>query len=106
MQFLTTWPMPTTANGATDPIYVGEGAPVTVFAFGVTGKNYIFVGSDPNELYGNHYYATNGSGGAPQPPGGTCCAASSDQSDAVSPIGGQASSLKRLIKVRQSVIGH
>jgi hypothetical protein len=89
----------TTANGETDPIYVGMGtncilkyfypiAPVTVFAFGVTGKNYIFVGSDPNELYGNHYYATNGSGGAPQPPGGTCCAASSDQSDAVSPIGG------------------
>ena len=50
----------------------------------VTGKAYIFVGTDPNELYGNHYYATNGSGGAPQPAGGTCCGASSDPADTVS----------------------
>lgn len=62
-------------------------APGNIFQFVVTGKSYIFVGTDPNELYGNHYYATNGSGGAPQPAGGTCCGASSAPSDSVSLIG-------------------
>ncbi len=59
-------------------------SPGNVFEFVVTGKSYIFVGDDPNELWGNHYLASNGSGGAPQPAGGTCCGDSSDASDTVS----------------------
>jgi hypothetical protein len=63
-------------------------AGTNVIDFKVTGKSYIFVGSDPNELYGNHYTFTNRAGTEPpQPPGGTCCAASSDTSDTVSQTG-------------------
>jgi hypothetical protein len=61
----------------------GQG-PITVFDLKITGKNYVFVGTDPNELYGNHYIFSDSSGTkTPQPPGGICCAASSDTSDTV-----------------------
>jgi hypothetical protein len=64
--------------------FVQTTAPITVFDLKVTGKNYIFVGTDANELYGNHYVLSDSSGTkSPQPPGGTCCAASSDASDTV-----------------------
>jgi hypothetical protein len=84
----------TTANGSGDilecfgnteymePFDVS--APVTVISFQVIGKSYIFVGTDPNELWGNHYVASNGSGEGPQPAGGTCRGDSSDQSDTIS----------------------
>jgi hypothetical protein len=63
-------------------------APITVISFKATGKGYIFVGTDPNELYGNHYALTDSTGKQnPQPPGGTCCAASSDPSDTVTQTG-------------------
>lgn len=63
-------------------------APITVFSFMANGKSYIFVGSDPNELYGNHYQLTDSTGTQnPQPPGGTCCADSSDASDVITQTG-------------------
>jgi hypothetical protein len=62
--------------------------PITVLSLKVTGKSYIFVGTDANELYGNHYTLTDGTGTQnPQPPGGTCCAASSDSSDTYTQTG-------------------
>jgi hypothetical protein len=62
-------------------------APITVFDVGAAGKSYIFVGSDPNELYGNRYTVLNSAlNGAPQPPGGTCCAYSGDPSDGVTSV--------------------
>jgi hypothetical protein len=75
----------------TDPIcespdeWLGGSGTGTVFDLKITGKNYIFVGNDPSELYGNHYIFSNSSGTQPpQPPGGICCAASSGTSDTVS----------------------
>jgi hypothetical protein len=77
-----------TGGGTCAFVPVHPSAPVSVISFKVTGKSYIFVGNDPNELFGNHYTATDSTGTQnPQPPGGTCCAASSDTSDTVSQTG-------------------
>lgn len=67
----------------------GGSASGDVFQFVVNGPQYIFVGTDPNIVSANTYFATNGAGGAPQPSGGTCCAASSDQSDLINVGTGQ-----------------
>jgi hypothetical protein len=88
------YPGYTTANGSGDILQcfgntqylepVEPSAPVTVFDLKITGNNYIFVGTDPNELYGNHFIFSDSSGTkTPQPAGGTCCADSSDPSDTV-----------------------
>ena len=67
---------------------VAATSPGTVISFKATGKSYIFVGTDPNELYGNHYTLTDSTGKQPpQPPGGTCCADSIDASDTVTQTG-------------------
>lgn len=70
------------------PVFQQPTLPVNVLSFKATGKNYIFVGTDPNELYGNHYTLTDSTGTQnPQPAGGTCCAASSDASDTYTQTG-------------------
>ena len=67
---------------------VAATSPGTVISFKATGKSYIFVGTDPNELYGNHHTLTDSTGKQPpQPPGGTCCADSIDASDTVTQTG-------------------
>jgi hypothetical protein len=54
---------------------------VPVFKFQISGNAFIFVGTDPNIVSANSYYATNGSGGSPQPAGGILSATSSDSKD-------------------------
>jgi hypothetical protein len=66
----------------------GEPAPTspgTVLSLYVDGKNYIFVGNDSNELFGNRFrmYGDAGFTTDPQPTGGTSSASSSDTSDAI-----------------------
>ncbi len=63
--------------------------PITVFDIGVSGKGYIFVGTDPNVVKGNLLYVTNSAGNnLPQPRGGTCYADSSNPSDGVTQTAG------------------
>ena len=67
---------------ATDDGCTVQGSgPITVFQFVVSGNPFIFVGTDPNIISGNSYFASNGSGGGPQPSGGTLSATSSDSKD-------------------------
>ena len=93
-----TSPSPPSRNNSASPVCprichcayepVQETSRIAVFDVGAAGKTYIFVGSDPNELYGNRYTVLNSAlNGAPQPPGGTCCADSSDPSDGVTSVG-------------------
>jgi hypothetical protein len=90
----------TTGNGESELVWVGSGsncvlkniyprAPIDVFDIGVSGKGYIFVGTDPNVVKGNQFYVTDSTGTKlPQPPGGTCCAATSDPSDTATQTAG------------------
>ena len=73
---------------------VGGGSPGTTFQFVVSGNPFIFVGTDPNIISANTYFATNGNGSSPQPPGGTCCGASSDTSDGVAVTNGSLPTFK------------
>jgi len=62
-----------------------ESSPGTVLSLYVDGKNYIFVGNDSNELFGNRFrmYGDAGFTTDPQPTGGTSSASSSNTSDAI-----------------------
>lgn len=79
---------PGLANGnfkATDEGCTAQGSgTVTVFQFVVQGNPFIFVGTDPNIISANSYFAGNGTGGSPQPTGGTLSATSSDSKDSFS----------------------
>jgi hypothetical protein len=47
------------APGCPETLVSAPSAPGTVIGFKATGKNYIVGGTDPNELYGNHYTLTD-----------------------------------------------
>ncbi len=68
--------LPTTTPGT--PVSATGGTQISV-----SGKSFIFVGSDPQELWANSYSAANS-----QPSGGTLSATSSDSNDRVTQVAG------------------